>query len=74
MSATPGTPSRPGDLALPVTSGQFSSLVDLFGSTTQLRVWWRSNQDWRVDEVSPSGEQDVHGIGADLWTWNYETE
>ena len=28
-------------------------------STTELRVWWRGNQDWRVDEITPSGEQDL---------------
>jgi hypothetical protein len=62
-----------GSLALPVTTGEFSSIADLFGSTTQLRVWWGGGRDWRVDEITPTGEQDVHAAGDDLWTWNYES-
>jgi hypothetical protein len=62
-----------GSLALPVTTGEFSSVADLFGSTTQLRVWWRGAQDWRVDEVTASGEQDLHAKGSDLWSWDYES-
>jgi hypothetical protein len=62
-----------GTLALPVTTGEFSSVADLFGSTTELRVWWRGAQNWRVDEITASGEQDLHAIGTDLWSWNYES-
>jgi len=62
-----------GTLALPVTTGQFSSVADLFGSTTQLRVWWRTPRDWRVDQTTVSGEQDLHAAGEDLWSWNYES-
>ena len=62
-----------GTLALPVTTGEFSSVADLFGSTTQLRVWWRGAEDWRVDDVTATGEQDLHADGADLWSWTYES-
>src|ERR1700748_1880866 len=62
-----------GSLALPVTTGQFSSVADLFGSTSQLRIWWRGDENWRVDSVTPSGEQDVAASGADLWSWSYES-
>jgi hypothetical protein len=63
-----------GSLALPVTTGEFSSVADLFGSTSQLRVWWRGEQNWRVDSVTPSGEQDAAASGVDLWSWSYESD
>jgi hypothetical protein len=62
-----------GSLALPVTTGQFASIADLFGATTELRVWWRGNQDWRVDKITPSGEQDLVTDGTNLWSWSYES-
>ncbi len=60
-----------GGLALPVTS-DFSSLTDLLGDTSQLRVWWRSGQDWRVDLLSATGESDMQQDGPTTWTWDYE--
>jgi hypothetical protein len=60
-----------GGLALPVTS-QFSGLADLFGGHTQLRVWWRSAHDWRLDSIGFAGETDVHDGDQGYWTWNYE--
>jgi hypothetical protein len=62
-----------GSLALPVTTGQLGSVSDLLGDTTQLRIWWRGDQDWRVDQISATGERDVHAAGADIWTWDYES-
>jgi hypothetical protein len=61
-----------GGLALPVTS-QFGSLADLFGGRTQLRVWYRSSADWRVDAVGFAGETDLHHDDSGDWTWNYES-
>ncbi len=61
-----------GGLALPVTS-QFSALADLFGGNTQLRVWFRSARDWRVDSISIAGETDVHTSELGSWSWNYES-
>src|ERR1700761_1878400 len=46
-----------GGLALPVTD-QFNSIADLFGGTTQLRAWWRGPDDWRVDTIDATGEDD----------------
>jgi len=60
-----------GGLDLPVTS-QFGGLADLFGGRTQLRVWWRSGQDWRVDSVGVAGETDTHTTREGSWRWNYE--
>lgn len=61
-----------GGLALPVTS-QFASLGDLFGGQSQLRVWWRSATDWRVDSIGLAGETDVHTDELGFWSWNYES-
>ncbi|HEX2904030.1 MAG TPA: hypothetical protein VHO01_11300 [Jatrophihabitans sp.] len=60
-----------GGLALPVTS-QFSALADLLGSHTQLRVWWRTATDWRVDSIGYTGETDLHMTPQGWWTWRYE--
>ena len=61
-----------GGLALPVTD-QFGSIADLFGGRSQLRVWWRSSADWRVDAVTFAGESDVHHDATGDWSWNYES-
>jgi hypothetical protein len=60
-----------GGLSLPVTT-QFTSVANLLGGLTQLRVWWRGDSDWRVDQLSASGEVDVHASAGQLTTWNYE--
>ncbi len=61
-----------GGLALPVTS-QFNSINDLFGDRTQLRVWWRAADDWRVDSINLSGERDLRRDRLGVWTWDYES-
>ncbi|MEO6702390.1 MAG: transcriptional regulator [Jatrophihabitantaceae bacterium] len=61
-----------GGLSLPVTN-QFSALSNLFGDRTQLRVWWRSARDWRVDSIGFSGETDLHGGDLGFWRWDYES-
>jgi hypothetical protein len=61
-----------GGLVLPVTS-RFGSIADLFGGRTQLRVWYRSSADWRVDAISFAGETDLHHDESGDWSWNYES-
>jgi hypothetical protein len=61
-----------GGLGLPVTR-QFSSVADLFGGTTQMRVWWRSTRDWRLDTITLAGETDLHTSRLGSWTWDYES-
>lgn len=60
-----------GGLALPV-SGQFGSLSDLLGGRTELRVWWRSPVQWRVDQLGATGENGVHRLPTGSWQWDYE--
>lgn len=61
-----------GGLALPVTD-RFGSVADLFGGRTQLRIWYRSSSDWRVDAIGFAGESDIHHDEAGDWNWNYES-
>jgi hypothetical protein len=61
-----------GGLALPVTS-RFGSIADLFGGRTQLRVWYRSRADWRVDTITFAGETDLYHDDSGDWAWNYES-
>jgi hypothetical protein len=61
-----------GSLSLPVTTSQISEVSDLLSSRTQLRVWWRSSGDWRVDTVTLTGERDLHGTADGTWSWDYE--
>jgi hypothetical protein len=61
-----------GSLSLPVTATAVSSVSDLLSARTQLRVWWRSADDWRVDAVDATGERDVHGTAGGTWLWDYE--
>ncbi|PZS18282.1 MAG: transcriptional regulator [Pseudonocardiales bacterium] len=61
-----------GGLALPVTN-RFNSINDLFGDRTQLRVWWRAADDWRVDAVNLAGETDLRRDLSGVWSWNYES-
>jgi hypothetical protein len=61
-----------GGLALPVTR-QFNEVADLFGQTTQMRVWYRGRTDWRVDTIAASGESGLHANRAGTWTWDYES-
>ena len=44
-----------GGLRLPLTA-DFSTLTDLFGDRTRLRVWWRGDQDWLGYTLVPAGE------------------
>jgi hypothetical protein len=61
-----------GGLALPVAS-QFNNIADLFGGHRQLRVWWRSDTDWRVDSIGYTGEIDTHTSDSGSWRWDYES-
>jgi hypothetical protein len=60
-----------GGLSLPVTQ-QVGDVADLFGQTTQLRVWYRAADDWRVDTITTAGESDVHVAPSGTWAWDFE--
>jgi hypothetical protein len=60
-----------GTLQLPVAD-RFTDVGDLFGSTTRMRVWWRSEEAWRVDKLLTTGESDlIHNVQGTM-RWRYE--
>ncbi len=62
-----------GYLALPV-SGDFSSVTTLLGDRTQLRVWWADDRTWRVDTLSPFGEDSLRSLPTGTWQWDFEDD
>ncbi len=60
-----------GTLQLPVAD-HFTDVGALFGERTRMRVWWRSDADWRVDKVLVTGETDVFHDSRFTTTWDYE--
>lgn len=61
-----------GGLRLPLTSS-FSSLTDLLGDRSRLRVWWGGADAWRIDSIDATGETDVHADPLGTWTWDYQS-
>ncbi|MDQ6937037.1 MAG: transcriptional regulator [Actinomycetota bacterium] len=60
-----------GTLSLPAAD-EVNDIAALFGGRSQLRIWWRSSTDWRLDTISAFGESDIHRDRAGTWTWDYE--
>jgi hypothetical protein len=60
-----------GTLQLPVAD-RFTDVGELFGSTTRLRVWWRSDEAWRVDKLLATGETDLIRNVQGTMRWRYE--
>lgn len=66
-----GTVAVQGRVGLPITD-DFTDLADLFGGETRLRVWWRGDDDWRVDRLLDTGEVDLFHQGPQTIEWDYE--
>jgi len=62
-----------GGLRLPLTS-EFTALTSLLGDRTRIRVWWRGEQDWRVDTVQTTGEAGLYRDPDGVWSWDYEQD
>jgi hypothetical protein len=60
-----------GTLQLPVAD-RFTDVGELFGSTTRMRVWWRSEEAWRVDKLLATGEMDLVHRAQGTMRWRYE--
>ncbi|SHH45363.1 hypothetical protein SAMN05443575_3900 [Jatrophihabitans endophyticus] len=54
-------------------TGIFAPLATVLAETSQLRVWWRDADDWRVDRIKATGESGLRETGGALWQWEYET-
>ena len=61
-----------GSLGLPNVR-RFGDVAALLGSTTRIRVWWRSADSWRVARLTTGGEQNLYAEGpGTLVSWDYE--
>ncbi len=61
-----------GVLDLPVGGSTFGGVARLLGESSDLRVWWRDQEHWRVDRMRPSGETDLVRNGGLSVRWEYE--
>ena len=66
-----GTVETEGTLQLP-DADRFGTVTALFGERTDLRVWWRDAEHWRVDRLLVTGETDVVREGDTTIEWSYE--
>jgi outer membrane lipoprotein-sorting protein len=62
-----------GTLQVP-DNESFATLAQLLGENTQLRVWWRSADDWRVDRIRGTGETDLFRQGRGTVRWVFESQ
>jgi hypothetical protein len=67
-----GLAESEGGLQLP-DARQLNAVANLLGGRSQLRVWYANPEFWRVDSITPTGENDAHLEGRLLWKWDYET-
>ena len=63
-----------GGLTLPVGTRRFEGVADLFSDRTQMRVWWRGEEDSRVDVVRAGGETSYRAEAGGGWIWSYEDD
>lgn len=61
-----------GSLKVPLTGSTFGGVARLLGEETDLRVWWRSATNWRLDRMRVTGESDLVRDGGLIVRWNYE--
>jgi hypothetical protein len=60
-----------GNLGLPDVP-ELESVAAQFGETIRTRVWWAEPDFWRVDVVTPTGEQGTYDAGQSTVLWDYE--
>ncbi len=61
-----------GSLQVPLGGATFGGVSRLLGEETQLRVWWRDRDNWRIDRLRTTGESDLVRNGGLTVRWNYE--
>ena len=62
-----------GSLEVPLTGSTFGGVARLLGERSDLRVWWRDAEHYRVDRIRTSGEQDLVREGDRTVRWSYES-
>jgi hypothetical protein len=68
-----GSVETVGDLDVP-DSDSFANLADLLGQHNELRVWWRSAEEWRIDRLRSTGETDLYHFAGVTISWVFESE
>src|SRR4051794_13923514 len=68
-----GSVQSEGTLQLPANDS-FATLGQLLGERNDLRAWWRSPTDWRVDRIRSTGETDLFRQGGGQVRWVFESE
>jgi hypothetical protein len=61
-----------GSLQVPLTGSTFGGVARVLGEQTNLRVWWRDSDNWRIDRIRATGESDQVRDGGLTVRWNYE--
>ncbi len=61
-----------GALRVPLTGSTFGGISRILGERTDLRVWWRDGENWRIDRLRSTGESDVVRNGGLMVRWRYE--
>lgn len=72
-TAWSGLAQTSGALQVP-DSESFATLGELLGEDHQLRVWWRSSADWRVDRLRSTGETDLFRQQGYSIRWVFESQ
>jgi hypothetical protein len=66
-----GLAESTGTLGLPDLP-QLSDVASVLGGSTRTRVWWADPTSWRVDVLTPTGEQGNYQAGVRKVMWDYE--
>lgn len=67
-----GSAKTTGTLQVP-DSKSFGGVAQLLGESNDLRAWWRSSTDWRVDRIRATGETDLVRNGGRITRWSFES-
>lgn len=62
-----------GALEVPLSGSAFGGVARLLGEQSELRVWWRDAEHWRVDRTRAGGESDLIRDGSSTVRWTYES-
>lgn len=62
-----------GSLAVPLSGSTFGGVTRLLGERSELRMWWRDAEHWRVDRIRASGEEDLTRDNRLTVRWSYES-
>lgn len=68
-----GTATSSGALGLPDLP-RLGDVAALVGESTRTRTWWQSEQIWRTDVLTATGERGLYASGGQLTGWDYERD